>query len=79
MFLLDKIQKTINGKLCHLFMNEKLTKLFTTHAQTKTVIIILEKSNADVSDTIWKYVAFTLIGSITTVVVVGLLMLIKSL
>lgn len=75
MFLLDKIQKTISVKLCHLFVNEKLTKLFTTHAQTKTVIIILEKSNADV----WKYVAFTLIGSITTVVVVGLLMLIKSL
>lgn len=75
MFLLDKIQKTISVKLCHLFVNEKLTKLFTTHAQTKTVIIILEKSKADV----WKYVAFTLIGSITTVVVVGLLMLIKSL
>lgn len=75
MFLLDKIQKTISVKLCHLFVNEKLTKLFTTHAQTKTVIIILEKSNADV----WKYVAFTLIGSITTVVVVGLLMLIKFL
>lgn len=79
MFLLDIITETISVKLCHLFMNEKLTRLFITHAQTKTVIIILGKSNADVSDTIWKYVAFTLIGSITTMVVVGLLMLIKSL
>lgn len=70
---MTKTLKVFNDKKAH----KITTALVHTHDNRE---FFLRKilSYADGSD-IWKYVAFTLIGSITTMVVVGLMMLMKSL